>query len=333
MLRGQGLGPFFPHHKRGAGLGPFWKESKYAGGEWIENAETGKKSWRIRKRGGRFNFKELALKAWKNLKASFFPIVRQKGKEFLQTAADHAVKKGPQYYEALKKDGVTGVRDMFLDNVSTVATDFVRKLSDRGSGRACDALTTVFQMARPCLSELLDSTAVSARSSGHDTACEHFARGSGVDNDLVIVAPIQMALDMVMGSALKDMPKSDRGGILPFIIPAIATVLGATIPQIPKFIQLARDRGKGYSEVLDYISPMYHNNEPFPIPYTTATPSGISRKRGGGVLEVQTDLGTVTFFKQPKTDTEKIIVKREKGKRGRPCQRTYHVHNADALFS
>ncbi|DAC80310.1 TPA_asm: LO6 [Tilapia adomavirus 1] len=345
--RASGLGPYYDPSKygrRAAGLGPFVdRASSSAGAKWLAQ-NSGGRSWRSRRRRGGWNFKKFAKKAWAGFKSTFLPIAQQKGKEFLKHAAKHAIEKGPDYYREFKKDGVSGVKSMFLDNASGLATDFVRNLTNRGSGPACDALTTVIQSARPEISKLLSSDPVAARGEHYDIAHSSFLQQKGrCNHDLVAVAPLQVAYDMVLGSCGAHMTKEEkeRGGF-PFalLIPLIAAAISA----VPRVIDAVKQNPRGSGDLQFYTS-MFKPNEPFPIPQTALGHSVAGKRncRGGfagigtwlskkigsgcnfpGVLEN----GQVPVKIRPgkgddPTCTNEITLVLKKHQRGRPSSKTY----------
>lgn len=352
--RAAGLGPYYDqskYRKRAAGLGPFQDRSSVsAGAKWLAQ-HSGGRSWRNRRRRGGWSFKNFAKKAWSGFKSTFLPIAQQKSKDFLRHAAKHALEKGPDYYNEFKKDGVSGVKSMFLDNASNLATDFIRSLSKRGSGPACDALTTVVQSARPEISRLLSSDPVAARGEQYEIAHSHFLNQSGnCNHDLVAVAPIQVAYDMVLGSCGAHMTKAekDRGGF-PFAL--LIPLITAAISAIPRVISAVKEkRGSGD---LKFYTDMYVPGEPFPIPQTLGAPLGRGKKRvaGAGFGDwISKKLGSGCYFpgvldngvvkvkiRTHKSDdptcTNEIQISQKLAKRGRPHSKVFYAdQNITYLF-
>nr|DAC81200.1 TPA_asm: LO6 [Swordtail adomavirus 1] len=327
--RGQGLGPVYrkPEYDRGHGLGPFRPnkgESRVAGGQWLQQTLNAK-GWKHRRSKRGAGFKDFMKRAWSSLKQNLFPKLQEHGSAFLKHAANHAVTHGADYYAALKKDGVGGVKNMFMDHAPGVVTDFVRQQASRGSGEVCDALTTCVQTARPMIASLLSSEPLQHRHSTVDQAgCRFLTGRGGLEHDLVAAAPLQAAYDMALGAALQQGLKHEgpRGGFLPLLIPAIAGILSATISQVPKFVELARGKG---------ITP-YNGFKPdqhFPNPYIGHNALGKpTTKRGAGsVHEAHTDTGST--FKLSRTETPstpiKVTIRKAKSGKGRPSQRTLYA--------
>nr|DAC81179.1 TPA_asm: LO6 [Grenadier adomavirus] len=338
MDRGTGVGPYYMPRAQGAGIGPFFNESRNAAGAWLQN-QPGKRSWRHRRGRGGINWKQLARSAWTSLKQKFLPLLQTQGKKFLKAAASHAIHKGPEYFSQYKREGLGGVRNMFLDHLGTVATDFVRDATGegRGSGPACDALTGVIQHARPLVASLLSSDACAQRSEGHHRAAGIFTTGGGhCDNDLVAIAPIQLALDIVMGQTAKHMSGAERGGFLPLVLPVLTGLAGSLMSSIPKWIEMARSRNRGGGGLVEEVASMFSEGNPFPAP---PTHSAASRKRGGGggpplpPLCAVTDEGhTIMLSKRARPDTPiKLSIKVTTVKGGRP--RVFYCNDASPFLS
>nr|DAC81166.1 TPA_asm: LO6 [Carp adomavirus] len=355
--RAAGYGPFWPN--RGQGMGAFHpppfqsnfeqqnhdlsQGPKYTtGSDWISrNSARSRKSRRSR-RGAGFNIRALANKAWSAVKQNFIPLVKRHGKTFLSTVWKHAVENGPSYANTFRKEGVQGVKSQFLDHLPALGTDFVRNVSTRGSGPACDILTSVLTSARPDLEVRLSFVPTVARSSAEQHALQSFVSGqSGSDSDVDSAAPLQMAQDMVLKSCIDNLTPNERGGFLPALLPLLAPLIsgaaGAFVGSIPKMIELANKRGSGDASSLYIVPPMATGRRGGAV--SSARPTRVSRggkvsTRGGAAhrksvtFDVQLDgdqsgqTGQISLTKKP--GFVKWEVTQARG-RGRPVKRVLYV--------
>ncbi|YP_009103986.1 LO6 protein [Japanese eel endothelial cells-infecting virus] len=317
---------------RGTGVGPWARR-----GGFTDRRRSYTRSYA---RGGG-PIRNFLSKQWNRFKTQFLPLARRHAGTLAKMAVAHALEKKDDYMNVMAEKGVKGVTGAFVQHLPGLAAEFIRKVAspERGAGDVPAEVHTMMSECRDQIEQCLCALPYSDRPVGLQAAIralEHPDRGAG-DSVHDSMAPLQNMHDIVLSVVGNSVPSAQRGGILPFLIPLLASGVGAAVSSIPKIIELATAKRRGGGDVLArYAQEASDGRGGIDLMrlYRPALVSGCqingvaARRRGGGGGSIVTDEigGPVTLTRQKTSENQcKVIIKKCDGVRGRPQQRTFYI--------